>query len=323
MTHVAVLGAGALGSIYGAALARAGCAVTLLAREQHAEAISRSGLRIQRGDGTSQTVVLDATSDPEQLPEAEIVLVTAKAFDVPELVQSVHLQPRIVASVQNGVGKDDVLLERFGSAVVGCVSMVGGTLVGPGVVDHTLDGATYLGPLPTTTDGIHVELADLLDKGGLPAHPRDDIESVEWSKAVLAVAAMGVVALTRFLHHRTLLNEHVVSLFYDLVLEGAAVAKAEGVELIDLPGPLQIRSLSTEDRPDAVARLQSVGAAMVEAGHTEVRLSVLQAIESGRRTEVEVVHGEVLARARRHGIDVPVLETVTRVIRGIDAELDL
>lgn len=321
MTSAVVLGAGALGSIYGAALARSGCEVTLLAREAHADAISRSGLRLNRSDGTSETVTLDASSDPRELPPAEVVLMTAKAFDVPLLVESVGWQPRIVASVQNGVGKDEPLLERFGPAVMGCVSMVGGTLVGPGVVDHTLDGVTYLGPLPSTTDRIDRELAELLDRGGLKTELRNDIESVAWSKVVLAVAAMGVSALTRLDYHRTLINEHVASLFYDLVLEGAAVAAAERVELVDLPGPLQIRSMATEDRTAALARLRSVGEALEEAGATEIRISALQAIESRRRTEVEAIHGEVLARAHHHGIDVPALETVTRVIRGLDAEL--
>ena len=93
MTSAVVLGAGALGSIYGAALARSGCSVTLLARESHAAAISRSGLRVQRSDGTSESVMLDATSEPRDLPPAELVLVTAKAFDVPSLVRSVHWQP--------------------------------------------------------------------------------------------------------------------------------------------------------------------------------------------------------------------------------------
>ena len=322
MTSAVVLGAGALGSIYGAALARSGCSVTLLAREPHAAAISRSGLRVQLRDGTSESVMLDATSEPRDLPPAELVLVTAKAFDVPSLVQSVHWQPRVVASVQNGAGKDEPLLEQFGSAVVGCVSMVGGTLASPGVVDHTLDGVTYLGPLPSTTDGVDVELVRLLDEGGLKAELREDIESVAWSKVVLAVAGMGVVALTRLRYHRVLLNEEVASLFYDLLLEGASVAAAEEVELVDLPGPLQIRSLATANRADAVARLRSVGEALVEAGETEIRLSVLQGIESGRRTEVEAVQGDVLSRAHHHGIDVPVLETVTRIMRGIDAELD-
>ncbi len=323
MRSAVVLGAGALGSIYGAALARSGCHVTLLARQSHVKAISRSGLQLQSRDGSMETVILDATSDPRELPPSEILFVTSKAFDVASLVNSVSFQPRVVASVQNGAGKNDLLVERFGSAVVGCVSMVGGTLTSPGLVDHTLDGFTYLGPLSSTTGTGEVDLAALLNEGGLNAVVREDIESVAWSKVVLAVAAMGVAALTRFPYHRVFLNESIAPLFHGLILEAAAIAAAEGVELVDLPGPLQVRSLADADRADAVARLRSVGEALVEAGSTEIRVSVLQAMESGRRTEVEAIHGDMLSRAHRHGIDVPVLETVTSVLRGIDAELEM
>jgi ketopantoate reductase len=110
---------------------------------------------------------------------------------------------------------------------------------------------------------------------------------------------------------------------YDVAPSAVETAVASRTELIDLPGSLQVRSLADEDRANAVARLRKVGETLVEAGSTEIRVSVLQAIESGRRTEVEAIHGDMLWRARRHGIDVPVLETVTRFLRGIDAERDV
>ncbi|MCP3975754.1 MAG: 2-dehydropantoate 2-reductase [bacterium] len=321
MTSAVVMGAGALGSIFATALFDAGCDVTILSRRAHAESISESGLRLRALDGSERVVRLRATDDPLALRPAEIVMFTAKAFDIPTLVDLAPRQARCVASVQNGVGKDDLLVEQFGLSVVGCVTMTGGTLVEPGTVHHTLNGVTYIGPLPSTADGVDRELADTLAAGGLPLKIRADIDSVSWSKAVLAVAAMGVVALTRLRFHRALLNEHAAGLLYDLAVEGALVAKADGVDLVDLPGALQMKSIVSLGRHEAVARLSSIGAELVAAGATKIRLSILQGIESRRRTEVEAVHGEVLARARRHGIAVPVLETVTAAIRAVDAEL--
>ena len=323
MTSAIVMGAGALGSIYGAALADAGCDVTLLARPAHTEAITAGGLRLRRPDGTERQVAIDATSDPSALPTADVVMVTAKAFDVPGLVAAIPGTPRLLASVQNGVGKDALAIERFGGAVVGCVTMVGGTLVGPGIVHHTLDGTTYLGPLSSTAPGGAGELASLLRAGGLPVDEGHDIVSVSWSKTVLAVAAMGVVALTRFRLHQVMLNPEAAGLLYDLAVESAAVAAAEGVSLLDLPGSLQMRSLVAVDRAEGIAQLRRIGEEMVRNGTTEIRLSILQAIESGRRTEVEAIHGDVLARASRLGLRTPVLETVTAAIRALDAELDL
>jgi 2-dehydropantoate 2-reductase len=247
-------------------------------------------------------------------------MVAAKAHDVPALVASVDIQPRWVFSVQNGLRKDVPLIDRFGrERIVGCVSMVGGTLIGPGHVAHTFRGATYLGDLPGGPLGGAAEIAGLLAHGGLNTEIRPDIEAVNWSKVVLAVAAMGVVGITRLAYHRVFLDDRAAAMFLDLAVETASVAAAEGVALVDLPGPLQIATLAAASRDDGREVLRRIGHSMVAAGQTDVRISVLQSLETGRRTEVEAVHGEVLRRAGIHGIDTPVLRNVTRELRAADA----
>jgi 2-dehydropantoate 2-reductase len=247
------------------------------------------------------------------------LLVAAKAHDVPSLVASVDLRPRSVFSVQNGLGKDALLIDRFGKGpVVGCVSMVGATLVEPGHVEHTFTGTTYLGALSGSPPGGEVEVGELLAAGGLATEIRSDIESVNWSKVVLAVAAMGVVGVTLFDYHRVLLDDEAAAMFLDLVSEAASVAAAEGIQLVDLPGPLQIATLVGVDRTEGREVLRRVGEAMVAAGQTRVRVSVRQSLETGRRTEVEAVHGEVLRRAVAFGIDTPILRKVIGVLGAAD-----
>jgi 2-dehydropantoate 2-reductase len=318
--RVAVLGAGALGSLYGAVFADAGCDVTLLARPTHAQAVTEEGLRVTR-NGEVTTRGLRAVAQPEELAGPwDGVMVAAKAHDVPALVASVQIEPRWVFSVQNGLGKDAPLIDRFGrGTLVGCVSMVGGTLAKPGHVVHTFPGTTYLGDHPGGPPGGAAEIAGLLAHGGLSAEIRPDIEAVNWSKVVLAVAAMGVVGITRLAYHRVFLDDQAALMFLDLIGEAASVAAAEAVSLTDLPGPLQIATLSAAGRDEGREVLRRVGRAMVAAGQTDVRVSVLQSLETGRRTEVEAVHGEVLRRAGLHGIDTPVLRTVTRALRAADA----
>ncbi|NIR38271.1 MAG: hypothetical protein GWN07_28665, partial [Actinobacteria bacterium] len=144
--------------------------------------------------GEPHVVRVGATSDPLDLPaRPDIVMIGAKAHDVGPMVNATTLDPRLVFSVQNGVGKDDVLVERFGrDRVVGCVSMVGGTLHRPGHAAYTFTGLTYLGDVAGSSPGGAAEIAALIDATGvLGAEVRDDIESVVWSKAVLACGAMG------------------------------------------------------------------------------------------------------------------------------------
>ncbi|HSG79523.1 MAG TPA: ketopantoate reductase C-terminal domain-containing protein, partial [Acidimicrobiia bacterium] len=237
------------------------------------------------------------------------------------MVNATTLDPRLVFSVQNGVGKDDLLVQRFGrDRVVGCAAMVGGTLHGPGRVAYTFSGLTYLGDVAGGPTGGAVDIAALIDETGvLGAEVRDDIDSVVWSKAVLAVGAMGAVGLARAVYHRVFLDDDLAELFLDLIYEAAAVAAAEGVPLVDLPGPLQIATVASAPRSEGREVLRAVGEQLVAAGQTAVRVSVLQSIERGRRTEVDAIHAEVLARAERHGIDTPVLRTTTRVLRAVDA----
>ena len=322
MTDVLVLGAGALGSVYAAAFSEAGCDVTVLARPQHAAVVARSGLVVESAEG-ERRVRMTAVSDPSRAPaEVDLLLVSAKANDVPGIVHSVGTSPGLVFSIQNGVGKDTVLEEKYGqSAVVGCVSMVGATLLEPGRVAHTMNGVTYLGD-PPGVGGAAKKVADLLEAGGMPAEIRDDIRSVEWSKAVLAVAAMGATGLTRLPYHRVFLDTEAAGIFLDLVVEAASVARLEGVDLVDLPGPLQIATLSSASRPEAHRVMRAVGERLVRDGQTRIRVSTLQSIESGRPTEVEAVHGRVLEKARSHGVDLPVTRTVARALRAIDAAIE-
>ena len=245
MTTVVVLGAGALGSVYGAWFAEAGAEVTLVARPAHADAVNRGGLRID----DQPPVAVKAVVNPADAGDCDILLLASKAFDNAELLNGYQGSAQAAFSVQNGVRQAEPLVARFGSAAVGCVSLVGGTLGEPGHAHHTFNGPTPLGDLPTTVPGTAAAIARALPGRGVEVH--DDIAPALWSKGVLAAAAMGVVGLTRLVYHRIFLLPETRDVFYDLACEGAAIAAAEGVEFIDGHGPFQIRALTQESRAEA------------------------------------------------------------------------
>ena len=91
-------------------------------------------------------------------------------------------------------------------------------------------------------------------------------------------------------------------------------SSTEGVELIDGHGPFQIRALTQESRSDAHQRLLAVGEGMEAAGETEVRVSILQSIDRGRPFEVQAVFGDLVDTADSHGLRVPTLRAVTRLL---------
>src|SRR5579884_930237 len=240
--RVLVVGAGALGTVYGAGLARSGVSVQLLARRAHAEAIQAAGAVEIRGVDETWHAELRADWRPERIEPADTVIVMTKSHDTaPALAELRHVVEavEVAVSFQNGIEKDRLLAEWCGAdRVVGGMSMVGATLDRPGTVNHTLPGTTYAGELPNGVSPRVQALAAALEAGGLRAVVTDQILSVEWSKLVHAGPSMTMTALPQLPFHRALQDSGMADLYVRLLREGAAVAAAgsDPVEFLDLPG---------------------------------------------------------------------------------------
>lgn len=324
--RVLVVGAGSLGSVYGGYLARAGLAVQLYTRDAHAAAVTEAGGLAVTGPDGAFHAPLRATADPAEVAPAEIVIVLCKTPDTATVLAELdHLRgtPQVAVSLQNGVDADGVLAAWAGAdRVLGGVSMVGGTLDAPGRVTHTLAGPTFLGEPDGRSTARLARLAALLDTAGLPVEVTDRIASVEWSKLIHASPSMALTALTRRWFHEVFLAPELATLFLDLVLEGVAVARAEGVEVDDWPSLLPLRTLASLPREEALDRIDAHGRRLVAHGATQIRISMLQSVERGRRTEVEALHGVVVRVAARHGLPVPVTDTCYRLLAGLDRYAD-
>lgn len=323
--RILIAGAGSLGSVYGGFLARAGHEVQLLARDAHVAAITAAGgLRVESLDD-DLTVPLRATTDPAAVEPVQAVILLTKTPDSTSVLGGLtHLAGavEVAVSLQNGVVGAAVLADWCGqAAVIGGVSMVGGTLVAPGTVRHTFAGPTFLGELDGAPSERVAALAAALDEAGLETVATDRIRSVEWSKLVHANPSMAVTALTRLDFHLAFTTPPLAAAFLDLVTEGAAIAAAGGVELDDWPHLLPVRTLADLPRDQALARIHAHGRRLEEAGMTQVRISMLQSIERGRRTEVDAIQGHLVREADRLGVPAPATRLAYRLLSGLDAHL--
>lgn len=315
--RMVVAGAGSLGCLYGAWAASAGVDVTLVASPRHAGVFERAGLTVIDLEGRPskhQPVVARSLSEVQA---CDVLLLATKAQDSHDALRDLKWQPRAAWSIQNGAGQAALLERYFGPAAVGCASMVGGTLDSDGTVRHTFGGATYVGALPNS-DPEAVRLVEEANGAEARIEHRVDIDAVIWSKAVLAVAAMGTSILLRVPYHQVFLNPSAASLFLDLLHEGVAVVRAVGSQPVDLPGPLQVATLVSVSRAEAIAVMRAVGNAMLASGQTSVRVSMLQSVESGRSLEHDAVFGYVVETALTHGVAVPMTEFVHDVARILD-----
>ena len=207
---VAVMGAGAVGSFYGAMLARAGHAVTLIGRPAHVQAIQRDGLQLEMG-GQRHVVRLDAGSDPAALAGADLVLCCVKSGDTEAaaLQMAPHLGPAtLLMSLQNGVDNAATLARHVPCRVVPAVVYVAVALGGPGVVRHFGRGDLAIGAMPGGTQSSVPEwptlqtLVDFFASAQVPVRIVPDVAVELWAKLLVNCAYNAISALAQMPYAR-------------------------------------------------------------------------------------------------------------------------
>lgn len=208
--RIVVLGAGALGSVVAAHLARAGEDVRLVARGKRARQVREHGLTIE---GRSNfTVSAAVTDEPGTLTSAEVLLVTVKTYDMEQALDGVaHLDVGCALSVQNGVFKNEQLARRFGwERTLGAIAGFGGEVRTDGVVYFSVNEGLFAGELPSGTSPRVDRLVSTLEGAGVRAVASPAIRTVEWSKYVAFVSLTAAAVLTR-LDTITMLKDPMVA----------------------------------------------------------------------------------------------------------------
>src|SRR5215510_1785224 len=188
--HIVILGAGALGTVLGAHLARAGEDVTLIARGKRAAYLKEHGATIT---GLADfTVPVNVITDPSQVHDADVLMVTVKTYDMDTALQSVkHIDVGNVLSIQNGVLKDEQLAQTFGwKKVLGAMAAFSAEVLPTGTVQFTTNQGFYLGEVPEGISDRVQTLATTLERAGIVAKVTPSIQSVAWSKYVIVVSGM-------------------------------------------------------------------------------------------------------------------------------------
>ena len=169
MARVCVAGAGVIGSLFAAHLARVADVSALTRREEHATALRERGLRVSgRADFTAR---LDAGTDPGALPTPELVIVACKGTDLEALAARLegHWPEALVMTVQNGIGADAIVAGHGQWRLLTAVTFMSGTRHDDTHVQYVLDTATWIGPGRGSTADDAERVAELLRSSGLKA----------------------------------------------------------------------------------------------------------------------------------------------------------
>lgn len=302
-----VVGPGAMGILFAQALSRAGQPTTLLGR-QHTSGKVLLPPDVVNLDGSRERLRVPVTDDPAVAQDAEVVLLLVKTFNTGEAMARIaeFLRPgAIVLSLQNGLGNAEVIsaqVEPGLCVLVGVTSQAAMRLT-DGAVAHTGIGPTIIG-YQSPRDRVAAErISRVFHVAGIPTAVSGDIARLVWQKVAVNAAINGLTALGEFPNGRIAERpdlQHAADIIVD---EVAAVARAEGVELSGIRQTLQKVVLDTAAN----------------------RSSMLQDIDAGRPTEVDAIHGAVIAAGQRHGLFCPAITTIAALIRAkarTEAELE-
>lgn len=317
MTHIVVVGPGGIGGTVAALLARAGVRVTVLGRPgAHIEAIRSHGLRLEGEQGF--TVEVEALDDPRAVDRCDGLFYAVKASDTEAvLTATAHVQPAtFVASLQNGVDKDEALSRTFGpERVVGSVMIVAGERPAPGVVRLTFDGLTQFGELDGARSDRVEDLVTAFRAAGLNTEATDRITDSTWSKMVGWIPIGLFATLARRTNAEIVSDPTTARALISIVRELSAVAFARGVELVDL-GPFHV---ATWNRGSVAEAVEQVLASPLAASAS--RHSAFSDIAAGRPTELGAILGPILESADGLGIPAPASRAMYAALLGLEAGL--
>jgi 2-dehydropantoate 2-reductase len=268
---------------------------------EHVDAINRDGLHLS-GAGEVHAR-MRATTDPQELPSCDFGIVATKAMHTDAAVAATAhaFADASVASVQNGIGNEEVIAEHVGRVIRG-TTFPAGKLLEPGHVQWDVKGDTTFGPFeprPAPMEQIE-RLAEACTRAGLPTHAVADARGPQWRKLIFNAATNPLGALTRLTHGRVCERPDLRALVTKLVNEGKAVAAAQRIELDADP----------EDLIDHAARKE------VAYDH---KASMLQDIEARRPTEVDFLNGGIVRFGGEHAVPTPANQAVWALVKGLEA----
>lgn len=307
--RVVVIGAGSLGSAIGGTLALDGHDVVLVTRNRaHVDAVVERGLRLDDGRSTRVVEVL-ATTGYEALALADLAIVLVKSFDTTDAVRAATpaIGPEtVLLTLQNGVGCEELIADVVGrERVIAGRTFVGGRIVEPGVVEYGIEGrATTIGELDGSRTERIARVADAFTAAGMTTDVSDDIRVMMWEKLFVNVATGAWSALTGLPYGELSVHADVEPMAIATVAEAIAVARGLGI------------AVTTTDPSEPWRR------AWAGLPHG-FKASMLQSVEKGSRTEVDVIHGAVCRGGRETGVPTPVNDTLWAAIKGLERRLEL
>jgi len=289
-----VLGAGSIGSLLGALLARAGNDVLLIGREEQVKAINERGLRVV---GLEEFEVHPRASvhAPDEPPE--LLILATKSYSTKSALECARrcIGPETwVLSVQNGLGNEELAL-KYTPNVIGGITTNGAMLVEWGKVRWTGKGLTVIGKYPTGEDPFVKKVSGVFNRAGIETRVTDNAIGWKWAKVIVNSVINGLGTVLEVKNGALVDIPELEGISVEIAREGCIVAQQLGIEFE--VHPLELLWDTIERTRDNYN-------------------STLQDIMRGRKTEVDYIHGKIVEHAASVGLEAPRNELLWALIKA-------
>lgn len=301
--RIAIMGAGAIGSVIGGMLALSGHNVTLIGRRSHMDAIAENGLRITGIWGEHTVHGLVTETEAQEVPQ-DIIFLTVKSFDTENAgMEALRMMGpgTVIVSIQNGLGNVEKLTEIAGKdQTIGGMAIFGAAVLEPGSVRVTVIASeTLVGEVNGSNSERVKEVADLLDGAGIPTKTSQNIMRDIWHKVLYNIALNPLSALFKVPYGEIADNQYTRNLAEQMISEAFMVAEASGQDL-GLSRDEYLKILWNKKLPPTRDHISSM----------------LQDITRGKRTEIDNINGAIVMIGARYGIETPYNSAMVKMIRA-------
>lgn len=295
---IAIMGAGAMGSLYGGPLSEKNEVWLVDVWKQHIDTIKKDGLKIRVG-GKDNTYHPNATVSADEAGAADLVVIFVKSINTADALrqnQALFGDHTMVLTLQNGYGNDEDILPYIKpeNLFVGTTAC-GATTLGPGHVFQAGKGITRIGVVKSGDISRAGIIADALNSAGFETEVAPDVLNAIWEKLLVNTGLNAPLALLNVRNGFIGECPDALELARHLLAEGVSVARAEG---FDMDGDYIVQHYYIE------------GSKVV--GHN--RCSMLQDVDNERKTEVEKINGAIVKLGRKYGIPTPFNEAMLLMI---------
>jgi len=302
---IAVVGVGAMGSIYAGLLADAGHEVWAIdVWRDHLDAITQTGLRIDSADSSRTVTGLNVAATVAEAGACDLYIIATKASavgDAAKAVSGAMAPSSLVLTIQNGLGAGERIADNMGTenVLLGVAEGFGASVVGPGHVTHAAMKLIRIGEMAGGMTQRLENLADVWQQAGFQVRAFADIHQLIWEKFLCNVTLSGPCTVFDCTVGELMDHEDRWQVAMGCLQEAYDVGVAEKINFSFADPVEYVTAFATNVRP--------------------ARPSMLQDHHAKRRSELDAINSQVPALGRKHGIATPHNNTVCAVVRAREA----